>query len=60
VRALADEYDFVVVCDDTVGTSVNIDILPWVDVLVTSMTKLFSGACNVMGGRLAPLRYDSP
>ncbi|RYP82795.1 hypothetical protein DL770_005505 [Monosporascus sp. CRB-9-2] len=50
VRRLADTYDFVVVCDDTVGTSVNIDILQLVDVVVTSLTKLFSGACNVMGG----------
>ncbi|KAK7752220.1 hypothetical protein SLS62_005754 [Diatrype stigma] len=50
VRRLADRYNFVVVCDDTVGTSVNVEILPLVDVLVTSLTKLFSGACNVMGG----------
>ncbi|RYP60415.1 hypothetical protein DL769_008118 [Monosporascus sp. CRB-8-3] len=50
VRRLADSYDFVVVCDDTVGTSINVDILQLVDVVVTSLTKLFSGACNVMGG----------
>ncbi|RYP75864.1 hypothetical protein DL771_002128 [Monosporascus sp. 5C6A] len=50
VRRLADRYGFVVVCDDTVGTSVNVDILQLVDVVVTSLTKLFSGACNVMGG----------
>ncbi|RYP50402.1 hypothetical protein DL768_004077 [Monosporascus sp. mg162] len=50
VRRLADRYDFVVVCDDTVGTSINVDILQLVDVVVTSLTKLFSGACNVMGG----------
>ncbi|KAI1872615.1 hypothetical protein JX265_005495 [Neoarthrinium moseri] len=50
IRRLADQYGFVVVCDDTVGTSVNVDILSYVDVLVTSLTKLFSGACNVMGG----------
>lgn len=47
IRRLADEYNFVVVCDDTLGTSVNLDILPWVDILVTSLTKLFSGACDV-------------
>ncbi|BCR89306.1 uncharacterized protein ACHE_50504A [Aspergillus chevalieri] len=50
VRALADEYGFVVACDETLGTFVNIDLLPYVDVLVTSLTKIFSGASNVMGG----------
>jgi cystathionine gamma-synthase len=50
IRRLADQYDFVVVCDDTVGTSVNCDLLAYVDVVVTSLTKMFSGECNVMGG----------
>jgi len=50
LRALADKYEFVLVCDDTVGTFVNVNVLPYVDVVVTSLTKLFSGACNVMGG----------
>jgi cystathionine gamma-synthase len=50
IRQLADQYDFVVVCDDTVGTSINCDLLPYVDVVVTSLTKMFSGECNVMGG----------
>lgn len=51
VRALADEYGFVVACDETLGTFVNIDLLPYADVLMTSLTKIFSGASNVMGGR---------
>lgn len=51
IRKLADQYDFVVVCDDTVGTFINVNVLSIVDVVVTSLTKLFSGACNVMGGR---------
>ncbi|GIZ36589.1 hypothetical protein CKM354_000005900 [Cercospora kikuchii] len=50
IRNLADVYDFVVVCDETIGTFVNVDVLLLVDVLITSLTKLFSGACNVMGG----------
>ncbi|KAF4629920.1 hypothetical protein G7Y89_g8220 [Cudoniella acicularis] len=50
IRELADRFDFVVVCDDTLGTSVNCDLLPYADVIVTSLTKLFSGSCNVMGG----------
>lgn len=56
---MADKYDFVVVCDDTIGTAVNVNVIPYVDVLCTSLTKLFSGACNVMGGRLGSFCFPS-
>ena len=51
IRAMADKYDFVVVCDDTIGTAVNVNTIPYVDVVCTSLSKLFSGTYNVMGGR---------
>lgn len=51
IRELADQYGFCVVCDETLGTYVNVDILPYVDVAITSLTKIFSGGSNVMGGR---------
>ncbi|GMG12840.1 unnamed protein product [Aspergillus oryzae] len=50
IRALADIYGFVVACDDTVAGYVNIDALPYVDVMMSSLTKTFSGASNVTGG----------
>lgn len=50
IRRLADEYDFFVVVDDTIGTFANINVLPFADVVVSSLTKIFSGDCNVMGG----------
>ncbi|MBE3046630.1 PLP-dependent transferase [Candidatus Bathyarchaeota archaeon] len=50
VRRLADEFDFVVVIDDTIGTFANINVLPFAEVVVSSLTKIFSGDCNVMGG----------
>lgn len=50
VRSLADEYGFIVACDETLGTFVNIGLLPYADALMTSLTKIFS-ASNVMGGR---------
>lgn len=53
IRDLANRFGFIVVCDDTIGTSVNVDILPYVDVIITSLTKVFSGTGNVMGGRYA-------
>jgi cystathionine gamma-synthase len=51
IRELADEYDLIIVCDETVGNFVNVDLLPYVDIITTSLTKMFSGAANVTGGR---------
>lgn len=52
IRKLADEYDFAVVIDETIGTFVNVNVLPYADIVVSSLTKIFSGDCNVMGGSL--------
>jgi cystathionine gamma-synthase len=51
LRALADKYDFLIVIDETIGNFVNVEVLPYADILVSSLTKVFSGASNVMGGR---------
>lgn len=50
IRSLADKYDFAVVIDETIGTFANINVLQYADVVVSSLTKIFSGDCNVMGG----------
>lgn len=50
LRALANQYDFAVVVDETIGTFANINVLQYADVVVSSLTKIFSGDCNVMGG----------
>ncbi|KAM5352140.1 hypothetical protein ACJ41O_004863 [Fusarium nematophilum] len=50
IRKLADEYDFAVVVDETIGTFANINVLPVADIVVSSLTKIFSGDSNVMGG----------
>jgi cystathionine gamma-synthase len=50
IRNLADKYDFAVVVDETIGNFLNVHVLPYADVLVSSLTKIFSGDCNVMGG----------
>jgi cystathionine gamma-synthase len=59
VHALSQQYGFVVVVDDTVGTPVNLDLLGHCDAICTSLTKMFSGACNVMGGSVV-LNRQSP
>lgn len=50
IRQLADKYDFAVVVDETIGTFGNVNVLQYSDIVVSSLTKIFSGDCNVMGG----------
>lgn len=50
IRQLADTYDFGVIVDETIGNFINVHVLPHADVVVSSLTKIFSGECNVMGG----------
>jgi cystathionine gamma-synthase len=51
IRALGNKYDFLVIVDETVGNFLNVHVLPAADVVVSSLTKIFSGDSNVMGGR---------
>ena len=51
IRALADRYDFAVVIDETIGNYINVHELPYADIVLSSLTKVFTGECNVMGGR---------
>ncbi|KAG5457354.1 MAG: pyridoxal phosphate-dependent transferase, partial [Olpidium bornovanus] len=48
LRALADRHDFVLVVDETIGNFVNVAVLQYADVTVTSLTKVFSGDSDVM------------
>lgn len=50
IRSLADKYDFAIVIDESVGNFINVNVLPYADVVVSSLTKIFSGDSNVMGG----------
>ena len=50
IRRLADTYDFAMVVDETIGNFINVNVLPYADVVASSLTKIFSGECNVMGG----------
>ncbi|KAN0084305.1 cystathionine gamma-synthase [Tylopilus felleus] len=52
LRTLADRYDFLLVVDDTIGNFVNVEVLPYVDIVATSLSKIFSGDANAMGGSL--------
>ncbi|TPX68687.1 hypothetical protein SpCBS45565_g02907 [Spizellomyces sp. 'palustris'] len=50
LRRLADRYDFLLIVDETVGNFINVDAMSWADIVVSSLTKIFSGDSNVMGG----------
>ncbi|KAJ5201169.1 hypothetical protein N7449_005972 [Penicillium cf. viridicatum] len=50
VRKLADKFDFLFVVDDTIGSFANIDVLDVADVVVTSLSKNFSGFGDVLAG----------
>ncbi|KAI0442288.1 cystathionine gamma-synthase [Xylaria telfairii] len=50
LRRLADKYGFFLVADDTCASFANIDLLGVADVVVTSLTKTFSGYADVMAG----------
>ena len=52
LRSLADEYDFAVVVDDTIGNFANLDLIEsgLADVVCTSLTKLFNGRGDAMAG----------
>ena len=50
LKELSDKYGFYIVIDETVGGFVNVETLPFADIVVSSLTKIFSGDSNVMGG----------
>ncbi|KAG6830377.1 hypothetical protein H0H92_001014 [Tricholoma furcatifolium] len=52
LRTLADKYDFLIVIDETIGNFINVEVLPYADIVVSSLSKVFSGVANVMGGSL--------
>ena len=60
IRHLADKHGFAVVVDETIGNFLNVNVLPYADIVVSSLTKVFSGESNVMGGRFVhPVSLDT-
>ncbi|KAF5369009.1 hypothetical protein D9758_002865 [Tetrapyrgos nigripes] len=52
LKELADKYNFLLVVDETIGNFMNVEVMPFADIIVSSLTKVFSGDSNVMGGSL--------
>ena len=55
----SEKHNFVLVVDDTIASFANVDLLDQCDILLTSLTKSFSGLANVMGGSIV-LSPSSP
>jgi cystathionine gamma-synthase len=49
---LSQKFDFFLIVDETIGNFVNTHVLSYCDMIVSSLTKVFSGDSNVMGGSL--------
>ncbi|KAL6946947.1 hypothetical protein ACO0QE_001803 [Hanseniaspora vineae] len=52
LKELSLKYGFYIIVDDTIGGFINVDILPHADIVVSSLTKIFSGDSNVLAGSL--------
>ncbi len=53
LHRMAAQYGVPIIADDTIGTFFNVDVLPHVDFVATSLTKAISGEGDVMAGALA-------
>ena len=40
LRELADKYDFLIVVNETIGNFVNVSIMPYADIVISSLTKV--------------------
>jgi len=61
LRQLADKYDFLIIIDETIGNIVNVEVFPYADAVVSSLSKVFCGYANAMGGRCdLSIRFLSP
>jgi cystathionine gamma-synthase len=52
LKKLSEKYGFVLIVDDTLSGFGNVDVLPYSDVVLTSLTKTFSGRADVLGGSI--------
>ena len=52
VSEMAHSRGIPVIADDTIGTGINLNALPYADLIFTSLTKSFAGRGDVMAGSL--------
>ncbi len=52
VAKLAHDRGIPVIADDTIGSAANIDVLPYADLVFSSLTKSFAGRGDILAGAL--------
>ncbi len=52
VAHLAHERGIPIIADDTIGSAINIDALPYADIVFSSLTKSFAGRGDILAGAL--------
>ncbi len=52
ISKLAHERGIPVIADDTIGSALNIDALPYADLIFSSLTKSFAGRGDILSGAL--------
>ncbi len=52
VARLAHQRGIPVIADDTIGSAINIDVLPYADLVFSSLTKSFAGRGDILAGAL--------
>ena len=48
---MADKYEFPIAIDQTIENFVNVKVIPYADIVVNCLSKVFSGYANMMGRR---------
>tara|TARA_Y100001978_G_scaffold203422_1_gene229172 strand:+ start:1598 stop:3064 length:1467 start_codon:yes stop_codon:yes gene_type:complete len=52
ISKIANKLNIPIICDDTIGSNLNIDSLSYSDIVFTSLTKIFAGSGEVLAGSL--------
>ncbi len=58
ISKLAHERDIPLIADDTIGSPINIDALPYADIVFSSLTKSFAGRGDILAGALVISPYS--
>ncbi len=58
ISKLAHARGIPVIADDTIGSAINIDPIPYADLIFSSLTKSFAGSGDIMGGSLVISPYS--
>ncbi|RPA75376.1 PLP-dependent transferase [Ascobolus immersus RN42] len=58
LREITNKHNILLILDDTLAPPTNVSIVPYADIIATSLTKSYSGKCNVMGGSLLISPYS--